>query len=294
MAEGVFYATGVLINEELQLRLRDLDLNVRIRPSQGPSDPPLVFYDLLSEYPSPRLEQLERYLERLGVELGFRYFFRFEDDEYEAAPYYRMGAFGNTPQGYMASDGSAYITHTFCSACGIKQREQIAPLVINSSRLKHRAAVWVDGHRIVISERFAEKLAQWQVTGYELAPVVHRGKGSGVPAYQLIPTSRLPAGGSTMRFLYPPHLQDRLCPLCDWRRKMIMPLHYEKVALENAQDINMTTDIVAAADDTAHAIVISARLRRLILESGLALNARYDQEAKTDGRHWFFEPIVLV
>lgn len=177
MAEAVFHAEGVHLNQDIQGFLERLDVERKVRVSDMPDGVHYVSYAVYVEYDSPLREALTRHIRSLGRSIGFRYFFRFSDEEYESAPFYRLMGFGNTPQAAMHSDGSAYQVEVLCPSCGFINREQIAPLVANTSRFKKRSAAWIDGHRIVVSQRVADLFQMWEVTGCELTRVVHKGRG---------------------------------------------------------------------------------------------------------------------
>lgn len=95
-----------------------------------------------------------------------------------------------------------------------------------------------------------------------------------------------------MRFLDPPHLQDRGCERCGRRPRIPYPLHFDNEALQEAQDINITSNLLPTVKYATPVNVISSRLRRLILDSGLALDARYSEVMEE--QHWKFEPVIVV
>jgi len=146
----------------------------------------------------------------------------------------------------------------------------------------------------VVSERMASLLEDWGLTGYELQPVVHVGSDKNKqPAYQLIPKHLLPPWSKEMRFLYHEGEGIVRCSACNMRARVEFPFHYDRSSLMSLKDFNYTSDWIAGRW-VHHQMLVSATFRRLVLENGIARDARYIDIAKTGLKDWFFRPIIVV
>lgn len=275
---------------------------IKYEPPDPPPGPaatdPYRSYRFTIEYEPGRLASLERSLTVVGVQrIGHRYFFEFTNEEYEASPLYKLRAPGNTPRAFLESKGTPYKLNTLCSACGLQSREQESPLVVDTGKMGRQYMAWVDREFLVVSEKMAALLSEWRLSGYELREVIHAGSDKGQQAVlQLVPTNVLPHWSKQMRFLYPAHLEQDRCAVCGLTGRLEYPYHYDRETLTDIKDFNLASDwtVVTWAGSflAGHRVLVSARFRRLVLDSGIALDARYTNNPGS--KHWFFEPIVIV
>lgn len=184
---------------------------------------------------------------------------------------------------------------TICPKCGLKSRVLDSPLSFNTRWLKDRLAAYIDHQFLVVSEQFAEMLGAWRLTGYRLEPVIHKGpEDKKQPVYQLVPTSVLPACSPRMPVIYLEHLRNEFCSQCGLRGRQVPPFHYTPDSVENAADFNLASHWIQIEPDLAvQPILISARLRQLVLESGLVLDD-WQVPNKPGSQYWHFEPVILV
>lgn len=263
-------------------------------PRSPAASDPGRYYEFIIEYDPPTLASLERSLAAVGVpRVGHRYFFRFTDEEYETSPLYKLGATGNTPRAFLKSDGTRYKFNTLCPACGLQCREQESPLVIDTRKMGKQYMAWVDGEFLVVSERMAALLNEWGLSGYVLRNVTHAGPEKGQQTvFQLVPTNVLPPWSRHMRFLYPAHLEQHRCPMCGLRGRLEYPYHYDRDVLTDIKDFNIASDWTVLSFGAVHSVLVSANFRKRVLDSGIAVDARYTRNP--GDRHWFFEPVVVV
>lgn len=192
----------------------------------------------------------------------------------------------------MDDKGTVFHEEIFCNACGIIQRHQKSPLVIDTSKIKDHFLVNV-GAYWVVSEKMARLMEDWKLSGLELKPVIHKGPEKGKqPAYQIVPSSTMPNWSKEMKHYYFTN-EHRRCKTCGIRGRIDGPYHYDKKDL-----INMNKDVYLAAELTsdvryvARRTLFSKKFRDLVIEHKISKDVRNLE--RFGPRDWAFEPIIPV
>lgn len=216
----------------------------------------------------------------------FRYIYEYTDDEMENAELYRITSIGNRPELYV-SNKTKYELKPFCPKCSRYERIIKDELMFNTFVLKKSPLVFVNDY-MVISQDLAEKFREWNLSGYELREVRHKGSKLGQNAFQVIPTNILPPQTSTAPLSDDPQIKMRKCPECGVVEHLQLPYVYDKKAIHFMQDFNVTYEYYPINDDTViRDMLISKKVIRLLVEQGIA-----NIKTSSNDNNWTLVPVL--
>lgn len=235
------------------------------------------------------------YLERqLKIDLiGEKISFICSDDEYRQSPLFILESTGNSQNAFLKDKGTKFHKETFCKVCGLIKREQLSPLVIDTSKIKDRYMVNV-GPFWVVSEKMVDLMDNWNLKGYDLNPVEHKGPEAGrQQAYQIIPKTTLPNWSSQMvHFYYATEPEPCVCGI---KRTRNGPFHYDKEDLKDIEsDIYLPAEWSHDGRFLYKKTLFSKKFRDLMIENKISKDIRGSNDEKYGSKDWLLEPVILV
>ncbi|MEH7388805.1 hypothetical protein, partial [Bacillus sp. JJ1474] len=238
-----------------------------------------------------------RYLENeLRIKhIGERFSFLYSDEEYDKASHFVLYSTGNSGGAFLKDKGTQFKNNIFCDACGLILQNQVSPLTIDTSKIKDRYMVNV-GAFWVVSEKMAELMNNWGITGYELKPVIHKGTVKGKqPAYQIIPTNTLPSWSNEMKHYYFATEEQEQCKDCGIRGRIDGPYIYiQKDLIDAAKDIYLPQEWTHNGKYVYRKTLFSKKFRDLIIENKISRDIRKMSDFKYGSQDWVFKPILLI
>ncbi|MDD2586860.1 MAG: hypothetical protein PHT79_10975 [Syntrophomonadaceae bacterium] len=231
-------------------------------------------------------EWLIKKLNQIKIEYSNRYVFQFSPKEIDNCPLFE---FGMNSEDFNSDKhpiflGTKFQKEIVCPACGITKWHQLSDLRIDTSSIKKELIIKpmasnIYGSFILISDKMAQILKNVNVTGYKLRPVVHVGSEKGRrEVYQFIITNTLPSLSNKMRF---EPIPGEYCSNCGINGRFKWPLHYDSSTLDDLKDFNLTHEYIGNGGYCERLMVISARVRRLLLDLNLKRKA-------------WMQPVILV
>ncbi|MFJ8063679.1 hypothetical protein ACIQYS_03520 [Psychrobacillus sp. NPDC096426] len=172
-------------------------------------------------------------------------------------------------------------------------REQLSSLVIDTSKIKDRYMVNV-GPFWVVSKKMVDLMNKWNLKGYDLNPVVHKGPEAGrQQAYQIIPKHTLPNWSSQMVHFYFA-TEPEPC-ICGIKRTINGPFHYDKEDLKDLEsDIYLSAEWSHDGKYVYKKTLFSKKFRDLIIENKITKDIRGSDDENYGSKDWLFEPGILV
>lgn len=243
-------------------------------------------------------EQMASLYKTLKSELGIgaigeRFYFAFSDSEYEQAPLFTLNSTGNSIDMFLEDRGTLFSKRTYCNACGLIEKEQLSPLVVDTTKMQDRYLVHTSGYWVA-SEKMVAIMEQGGIEGYELLEVIHQGDRVGKQlAYQLIPKQALPTC-STDRIKLHFATENPPCQ-CGLRGIINGPYLYEKNDL-----IDVRGDVFLAAEWSHDGkylykkTLFSRKFRDLILANNISLEVRGEKDKNFGPKDWLFDPVLLI
>ena len=227
------------------------------------------------------------------VSMGERFYFAFSDSEYEQAPLFTLNSTGNSTDMFLDDRGTLFSKRTHCRACGLIEKEQLSPLVVDTSKMQDRYLVHTSGYWVA-SEKMVTIMEQGGMEGYELLEVIHQGDEMGKqPAYQLIPNQALPACSADRMKLY--FATENPPCQCGLRGIIDGPYLYEKDEL-----LDVKGDAFLAAEWSHDGkylykkTLFSRKFRDLILANNISLDVRGEKDGNFGPKDWLFDPVLLT
>lgn len=229
----------------------------------------------------------------LGISaIGERFYFSFSDNEYEEAPLFTLNSTGNSTDMFLDDRGTLYSLKTHCKACRLINKEQLSPLVVDTSKFKDRYLLHTGGYWVA-SEKLVAIMEQGKIDGYELLEVIHQGdKVRKQPAYQLIPKEELPTCSKDRVKLY--FATEGSPCQCGLGGIINGPYLYEKNDLAG-----LTGDVFQAAEWSHNGqylykkTLFSRKFRDLIIENNISLDVRGEKDRNFGPKDWLFDPVLL-
>ncbi|POZ54859.1 hypothetical protein LYSIN_03719 [Lysinibacillus sphaericus] len=226
------------------------------------------------------------------VSIGERFYFDFSDSEYQQAPLFTLNSTGNSPEMFVDDKGTLFSISTYCKQCGLMEKEQLSPLVIDTSQMKDRHLVHVSGYWVA-SEELVALMEQAKIEGYELLEVIHSGSEVGKqPAYQIIPTQIMPVCSAERIKLYFATEQ----PPCKCGLSGVI----------NGPDIYDRNDILKLNGDVFYSsewshdgrylyrkTLFSRKFRELIINNRISREVRGEKDQNFGPKDWLFDPVLL-
>ena len=226
------------------------------------------------------------------VSIGERFYFDFSDSEYEQTPLFTLNSTGNSPEMFLDDRGTLFSISTYCKQCGLMEKEQLSPLVIDTSQMKDRYLVHVSGYWVA-SEELVALMKQANIAGYELLEVIHCGSDEGKQrAYQIIPTQMLPSSSSERIKLY--FATEQAPCKCGLSGVINGPDIYD------AEDIMNLHGDVFYSSEWSHdgrylyrKTIFSRKFRELIINNHISREVRGEKDQNFGPKDWLFDPILL-
>lgn len=230
------------------------------------------------------------------IDCGETVSFKFDDNDFSNAPFYELKSTGNSPKAFLSHKSAGIKWTTLCKACNIQAKIQQSPLAMDTSKIGDRYMVNVGTDYWVVSERMASLMEEWRITGYTLKEVIHSGKNSPQPAFQVIPTSVLPPWSSEMKHYYFVTQQEGQCSTCDIRGRIDYPYHYNKSDLEHypITDMMRMREWKPNGQWAYHSTFISKRFRNLLIENEITGDVRDIYAKNYKSKDWIFNPVIPV
>ncbi|WP_018750363.1 hypothetical protein [Paenibacillus sanguinis] len=266
-----------------------------VRTSEISYDIPVVFRpedNVIAKMEEIRGRLLKLFpIDHTGEEIIFSY----DNEEYDKAPFFRLQSTGNSASANITNNNSAMKTEIFCKACGLKRKELESHLVMDTSKLKSRYMVNIDSMFWVVSEKMAELMAEWNITGYQLKEVEHRGKPENrVPAYQLITENSLPPLSPNTKYYYFVSEPEERCDVCGIKGKVHYPYLYDQSDIENyTNDLYLVNEWASNGSYAYHRLLLSQRFRSLLLENKITRDVRSLYEDNYGSKDWFMTPVFI-
>lgn len=229
----------------------------------------------------------------LGISsIGERYYFAFSDNDYEQAPLFTLNSTGNSTDMFLDDRGTLFSKRIYCKKCGLINKEQLSPLVVDTTKFKDRYLLYTSGYWVA-SEKLVTIMEQGKIEGYELLEVIHQGDKIGKqPAYQLIPKQALPTCSPDRVKLYfategsPCH--------CGLGGIINGPYLYEK------NDLTALAGDVFQAAEWSHngqylykKTLFSRKFKDLIIENNISSDVRGEKDANFGPKDWLFDPVLI-
>lgn len=173
---------------------------------------------------------------------------------------------------------------------GLIHREQISPLTIDTSKIKDRYMVNVGTVFWVVSEKMAELMDNWRLTGYDLRPVIHKGADKGKqPAHSFPPWSK------AMTHYYFATEEQNKCKNCRVKGRVAGFYTYNKEDIKSVKlDVFHTAEWSHKGKYVYRKTLFSKAFRNLILEHKISKDVRGVYNKKYGSKDWVFEPTIIV
>lgn len=233
---------------------------------------------------------------KFNIDCGETVSFKFDDNDFINAPFYELKSTGNSSKAFLSHKNDGIKLITLCNVCKIQAKIQQSSLVMDTSKIGDRYMVNVGTDFWVVSEKMAALMEKWDITGYTLKEVIHSGKNSPQPVFQVIPTNILPPWSSAMKHYYFVTQSEGQCSECDIRGRIDYPYHYDKSDLEqySITDISMMREWKSNGQWAYHPTFISNRFRRLLIENGITSDVRDIYAKNYKSKDWLFDPVIVV
>lgn len=230
------------------------------------------------------------------ISCGESFSCRFNYLDFERSPFFRLVSTGNSSKAFLEHKKDGIKWKTICPSCGIQEKVQTSPLVMDTSKVGDRYMVNVGVDYWVVSEKMAYLMKEWEITGYELREVIHSGKKPAQPVFQVIPTNVLPSWSSEMKHYYFITEPEERCQTCNIRGRIDYPYHYNKRDLEQypIKDINIMKDLKSNGSWAYRPVFLSKRFRDLLIENGITREVINRDDDNYKSRNWLFEPVVII
>lgn len=226
------------------------------------------------------------------VSIGERFYFDFSDSEYEQAPLFTLNSTGNSPDMFIDDRGTLFSINTHCQHCGLMEKEQLSPLVIDTTEMNDRHLVHVSGYWVA-SQELATLMKQEDIKGYELLEVIHQGPKEGKQkAFQIIPTQVLPESSAERVKLY--FATEQPPCRCGLSGVINGPDIYNRKDI-----INIDKDVFLSAEWSHDGrylyrkTLFSRKFRELIIKNNISREVRGEKDKNFGPKDWLFDPVLL-
>lgn len=228
-------------------------------------------------------------------EIGEEILFSYNDDEYEKAPFLNLYSTGNSTQANLVNKHSVLKSNIFCEACGLKTKTLESSLILDTSNFKNRYMINIEGMFWVVSEKMAELMEKWNISGFHFEKVIHKGKPeNSLPAYQLVVENTLLPLSSDMKYYYFVSEPKERCYVCDVKGKINYPYLFDKtITKTHTDDLYLLSEWVSNGSSVYHPLFISQRFRKLLLEHGVTRDVRSIYDNNYGSKDWYMTPVFL-
>jgi hypothetical protein len=229
----------------------------------------------------------------LGIDsIGERFYFDFSDSEYEQAPLFTLNSTGNSPDMFIDDRGTLFSINTHCQHCGLMEKEQLSPLVIDTTEMKDRHLVHVSGYWVA-SQELATLMKQENIKGYELLEVIHQGPKEGKQkAFQIIPTQVLPEASAERVKLY--FATEQPPCRCGLSGVINGPDIYNRKDIKNLEnDVFLSAEWSHDGRYLYRKTLFSRKFRELIIKNNISREVRGEKDKNFGPKDWLFDPVLL-
>ncbi|MFJ7950993.1 hypothetical protein ACIQZG_05615 [Lysinibacillus sp. NPDC096418] len=229
----------------------------------------------------------------LGINsIGERFYFAFSDKEYEEAPLFTLNSTGNSAEMFLDDRGTLFTKRTYCGECGLIEKEQRSPLVVDTSKIKDRYLLHTSGYWVA-SEKMVSIMEKGNIEGYELLEVIHQGDDVGKqPAYQIFPKEVLPSCCADRVKL---HFATE-SPPCRCGLKGIIngpSLYAKKDLVELKGDVFLAAEWSHNGSHLYKKTIFSRKFRDLIIENNISQEVKGEKDKNFGPKDWLLEPVLL-
>ncbi|MFJ3390947.1 MULTISPECIES: hypothetical protein [unclassified Lysinibacillus] len=226
------------------------------------------------------------------VSIGERFYFDFSDSEYEQAPLFTLNSTGNSPEMFIDDRGTLFSINTHCQHCGLMEKEQLSPLVIDTTEMKGRHLVHVSGYWVA-SQELATLMKQEDMKGYELLEVIHQGPKEGKQkAFQIIPTQVLPESSAERVKLY--FATEQPPCRCGLSGVINGPDIYNRKDITNIEnDVFLSAEWSHDGRYLYRKTLFSRKFRELIYKNNISREVRGEKDKNFGPKDWLFDPVLL-
>lgn len=226
------------------------------------------------------------------VSIGERFYFEFSDSEYEQASLFTLNSAGNSPDMFIDDKGTLFSLSTHCQHCGLMEKEQLSPLVIDTTEMKDRHLVHVSGYWVA-SQELATLMKQEDIKGFELLEVIHQGPEEGKrKAFQIIPTQVLPESSTERVKLY--FATEQPPCRCGLSGVINGPDIYHREDLTNIKnDIFLSAEWSHDGRYLYRKTLFSRKFRELIIKNNISREVRGEKDKNFGPKDWLFDPVLL-
>lgn len=226
------------------------------------------------------------------VSIGERFYFDFSDSEYEQAPLFTLNSTGNSPDMFINDRGTLFSINTHCQHCGLMEKEQLSPLVIDTTEMKDRHLVHVSGYWVA-SQELATLMKQEDMKGYELLEVIHQGPKEGKKkAFQIIPTQVLPESSAERVKLY--FATEQPPCRCGLSGVINGPDIYNRKDITNIEnDVFLSAEWSHDGRYLYRKTLFSRKFRELIYKNNISREVRGEKDKNFGPKDWLFDPVLL-
>lgn len=227
-------------------------------------------------------------------DIGEKVTFQCSDDEFRSAPFFNLTSTGNSASAHLNSKNSIFTDKLFCPACGIVTRE-VESLTIDTSKLKNRFMVNVDGMFWVVSEKMAELMENWNLRGYQLVKVKHFGNPEkSIPAYRVVATNSLPEWNSKMQHYYFVSENEKRCDVCQVYGRIDYPYRFDQSSIEACrEDIYTLNEWASHVNFAYHPLFVSKKFKDHVIEHGITKDVRSLYSKNYGFKDWVFIPSII-
>ena len=227
--------------------------------------------------------------------IGEAIFFNFYNNDYNRAPFFTVNSTGNSASANLIDTKTPVNTEIFCEACGLKLKSIASKLLFDTSKLRNRYMINVDGMFWVISEEMAGLMSKWNITGYQLKEVTHQGKeDKQIPAYQLMINHSMPPLSQKSKGYQFVSEPEAACDVCGIKGKVNYPYLYDASATRTcAHDLYLLDEWVSDGSFVYHPLLISQRFRHLLLENHITRDVRDLFTPNYGSKDWFMTPVFI-
>lgn len=289
-------------SKQIEIFFEDYGIQI-VSPEKGARISEIRYQIPISFNPKENMkEKIEEIMNRLLHlfpinRIGEAIYFEYSNKDYDQAPFFTLNSTGNSASANIVDNGkrSGISTDIFCERCNLKFKVVTSDLHMDTSKLKDRYMVNIDGMFWVVSEKMAELMSEWKLTGFDLKEVVHRGKPENkLPAYQLIINNSLPPLSSNAGFYYFVSEPEERCDTCGVKGRINYPYLYNKSDIENcSDDLYVLNEWDSNGSYVYHPLILSQRFRKLLLKHRITKDVRSLYESSYGSKDWFMTPVFI-
>lgn len=240
--------------------------------------------------------EIYKYLEtQLHINfIAERFHYEFSNEDYTNAPFFIIRSTGNSQAMILSDKGTEYKNELYCENCKLILQHQLSPLVIDTSKIRKRDMVYVNGYWVV-SKKMAELMESWGLKGYELREVIHKGPEKGKQqAFQIV-AKTFPKWSQEMKTSYYYTNRHKFCTSCGIKGRVVGAYIYNKEdLLDLNNDIYVTAELAHDWKYVFNRTLISKKFRNLLIEHKISKDIRGMYDSQYGPYDWVLDPILEI